>query len=154
MQISDILSLQTISICKDKCTKLDAFELLSQKLAESSNICSEIIFDELIDRENVGSTALGKGVALPHLRVKELQKPIAAFLAFNDEIDYSDSGHEPVNLVFGLLSPDDSNELHLEILSQVAQLFNDDNFRNKVRQCKIEKTVLELFKQECKEMQL
>ena len=84
------------------------------------------LFDSLISREKLGSTGLGKGVALPHCRAKHCQRAIGSFIKLSAPVDFDSIDHLPVDLLFVLLVPEDADKEHLEILSKVAALFNDD----------------------------
>ncbi len=91
------------------------------------------ILDALISRERLGSTGLGHGVGLPHSRMSMIQEPIAAFVTLSQGIDYESADGQPVDLVLGLLVPEDCNDEHLKILAQLARRFSDDTLRQSLR---------------------
>jgi PTS system nitrogen regulatory IIA component len=91
------------------------------------------ILDALISRERLGSTGLGHGVGLPHSRLSNIQEPIAAFVTLSQGIDYESADGQPVDLVLGLLVPEDCNDEHLKILAQLARRFSDDTLRSSLR---------------------
>ena len=91
------------------------------------------VFDRLVARERLGSTGLGEGCALPHARVPGLGRTLAAFLRLRAGVDFDSPDHEPVDLVFGLLVPEESTDEHLEILAAVAGVFSDARVRSSIR---------------------
>lgn len=91
------------------------------------------ILDALISRERLGSTGLGHGVGLPHSRLSMIQEPIAAFVTLSQGVDYESADGQPVDLVLGLLVPEDCNDEHLKILAQLARRFSDDGLRQSLR---------------------
>jgi PTS system nitrogen regulatory IIA component len=86
----------------------------------------------LAARERSGSTALGHGIAIPHGRVKGLRTAMGAFLRMREPIPFDAPDDAPVRLIFVLLVPEKSTDLHLEILSELAQLFSDRNVRREL----------------------
>ena len=84
------------------------------------------IFEKLIERERLGSTGLGKGIALPHARMDGLEHAQAAFLKLQDAIDFDAMDNKPIDLVVALLVPAETNEEHLQILAGLAGFFNED----------------------------
>ena len=91
------------------------------------------ILDAFIGRERLGSTSLDHGIALPHSRIGCIDKPIAALITLENGIDYSDSDKQPVDLVLGLLVPEECSDEHLKILASLARRFSDANFREQIR---------------------
>ena len=84
------------------------------------------IFEKLIERERLGSTGLGKGIALPHARMDGLEHAQAVFLKLQDAIDFDAMDNKPIDLVVALLVPSETNEEHLQILAGLAGFFNED----------------------------
>ena len=87
------------------------------------------VTDNLFARERLGSTGLGEGVAIPHGRIKGLKHPLAAFIRLADPIPFEAPDGLPVSLLFFLLVPEQANQQHLEILSEIAQLLSDRPMR-------------------------
>ena len=84
-------------------------------------------------RERMGSTGLGHGVAVPHGRIKGLKNPIAAFVRLSEAIPFESPDGQPVDLLVFLLMPDNVMQQHLEILSEIAGMLSDDEFRESLR---------------------
>jgi len=91
------------------------------------------VLDALIGRERLGSTGLGHGVALPHSRLANIEKPLAALITLNDGVDFDAVDGEPVDLVLGLLVPQECNDEHLKILASLARRFSDAELRAALR---------------------
>jgi len=115
-------------------SKKRVLEYFSKLLAtETSSLTSHDIFESLLGRERLGSTALGKGVAIPHARVAKCDVTLAAFLQLEKGIDFDALDKQPVDLLFALMVPENSTEEHLNILAQLANMFSENEFREKLR---------------------
>ncbi|MCW8853897.1 MAG: PTS sugar transporter subunit IIA [Gammaproteobacteria bacterium] len=93
------------------------------------------IFNRLIERERLGSTGLGHGVALPHGRYGEDETTIGAFVKLDQGIDFDSPDNEPTDLLFALLVPEHHTDEHLQVLASLAGMFSDKNFCSELRQC-------------------
>ncbi len=140
IELSELLTPGRIGCQRDIRSKKRALQTLAELLApsvsagEEDDELSEMdIFDALITRERLGSTALGHGVALPHSRLADLDEPIAAMITLSDGVDYEASDNQPVDLLVGLLVPEKCNDEHLKILAELAKRFSSDYFRDEVR---------------------
>ena len=125
MQISEILSSDSILSGQTLTSKKTALEELSKLLANKDTTLSYIeVLDCLLAREKLGSTGLGNGIAIPHGRLKGGKKTIAAFMQLQYGIEYDAVDQAPVDLLFALLVPEDSTDEHLQILSHLAEMFS------------------------------
>ena len=86
------------------------------------------VFDALLAREQLGSTGLGNGIAIPHCKVPECKEILGCIVTLKEPIDFDSIDSKPVDLIFVLIVPDEQSDAHVQALSQVAQLFNDENF--------------------------
>lgn len=100
---------------------------------EKATLSEMGILDAFISRERLGSTSLDHGFALPHSRIGCIDKPIASLITLEQGIDYGANDNQPVDLVLGLLVPEECNDEHLKILATLARRFSDANFREKIR---------------------
>jgi len=134
MQISEILTPERMLCHVQATSKKRVLEYFSKLLAtETYELTNRAIFDSLLGRERLGSTALGKGVAIPHARVAQCEVTLAAFVQLEQGIDFDALDKQPVDLLFALMVPENSTQEHLEILAQLAQMFSDESFRDKLR---------------------
>jgi len=148
MNITSLLSPDRV-VCRDDIgSKKRLLEQLAELLGSSSqSLPQQAIYESLINREKLGSTGLGKGVALPHGRLAALQQPVWAFIRVEPPIDFDASDGEPVDLVFSLLVPEESTEEHLQVLSTIAEIFSDPAICIALRNCQTDKCLLDLLAQ-------
>ncbi len=135
MNIADILSLNCIGSSISVSSKKRVLEKLAGLITtQNPDLSEDEIFDSLISRERLGSTGIGHGVAIPHGRVKTGGKSIGCFMQLENTVDFDAIDGKPVDLVFGLLVPEDSTDEHLQILSTLASLFSNEAICDKLRQ--------------------
>jgi PTS system nitrogen regulatory IIA component len=115
-------------------SKKKLFEHAADLFAQTHGLKSADIFTSLFERERLGSTALGCGIAIPHGRIKGLQEARVAFYRLKSPLEFDAPDNLPVSLCFILLVPKDANEQHLQILGELAQLFGDEDMRAKMLQ--------------------
>jgi nitrogen PTS system EIIA component len=135
MNIADIISPERVQFQAGINSKKRALEEISRLLASGAPaLAGEDILGSLSSREKLGSTGLGGGVAIPHGRVRGIDNSVGAFLRIGGEgVDYEAADNHRVDLVFGLLVPQNCNEEHLKILAQLAEMFLDEGFCAKAR---------------------
>lgn len=126
---SQILPPENVALDLDVSSKKRAFEQAGLLFENNCGIARSIVSDNLFARERMGSTGLGHGVAVPHGRIKGLKTPLAAFVRLAEPIPFESPDGQPVNLLIFLLIPDHVTQQHLEILSEVAEMFSDEAFR-------------------------
>ncbi len=137
MQVTELLDIKRISCANQAGSKKRVLEQMSQLIATAqSELSQDQIFDSLIARERLGSTGLGHGVAIPHARVKDSDKTLAAVIKLSQGVDYDAPDQQPVDLLFALLVPENSTEEHLQLLAQLAQMFSDTEFVTRLRAAK------------------
>ena len=110
-------------------SKKRLFEHAGLLFENQHGIARSQVFDSLFAREKLGSTGLGQGVAIPHGRIKGLKEALGAFLRLAQPVPFEAPDGNPVSLVFVLLVPEKATEKHLQILSELAQMFSDKLLR-------------------------
>lgn len=134
MRISDIVLPARILSNLDLTSKKSVLEKLAELItADDSALIQEEIFGCLVARERLGSTGLGRGVAIPHGRVKHGQRVVGAFVHVRNGIDFDATDHKPVDLLFALIVPEQSTDEHLKILSMLAEMFSDEGVCTRLR---------------------
>lgn len=128
-QISKILPLANVVADLEASSKKRAFEQVGLLFENNHGIARATVYDALFDREKLGSTGLGQGIAIPHGRIKGLKEARGAFLRLSTPVAYEAPDGQPVNLMFVLLVPEAATEKHLQLLSELAQMFSDKVFR-------------------------
>jgi PTS system nitrogen regulatory IIA component len=146
MLISDLLSPERILCDVHSSSKKRLLELISEELARNSGELSKReIFESLCARERLGSTGLGKGVAIPHGRVKGTQHVEVSFFRLRKPLPFDAVDGEPVDLLFALAVPEDCSEDHLKLLSQIAELFSDPDLLHELREAENSGRLLQLL---------
>lgn len=97
------------------------------------------------DRERLGSTGFGRGVAIPHARVPGLSRPVAAFLRLSDPVAFEAADDMPVDLVFGLLSPENAGAAHLHALAAISRLMRDERMHTALIQAPSDEAIYGLL---------
>lgn len=114
-------------------SKKRAFEQAALLFENHHGIARTIIFQSLIARERLGSTALGHEVAVPHGRIKDLKDPIGAFMRLDEPIRFDISDGRTANLLFFLLVPEHATQTHLDLLAEITQLMSDAELRHQLQ---------------------
>ena len=133
--LDDILPVSHIILDAEISSKKRLFECVAQLLAEQSGLPQAEVFDCLVARERLGSTALGQGVAMPHGRHAGVPAATGAFVRLKEPIEFDAPDNKPVSLVFVLLVPEAATGEHLALLSHLARLFNEKSVREALRSC-------------------
>ena len=110
-------------------SKKRLFEQAGLLFENLDGIAKNVVFESLFAREKLGSTGLGQGVAIPHGRIKGLKEALGAFVRLAQPVPFDAPDGNPVSLVFVLLVPEKATEKHLQILSELAQMFSDKALR-------------------------
>jgi len=148
MELRDIIDPDRIAYDVDVSSKKRALETVSDILTRGGeeNLASQDVCESLFAREKLGSTGIGCGVAIPHGRLKNTDKTLAAFIKLHKGVDYDAVDNQAVDLIFALLVPENSTEEHLQILAQIAEMFSNEEFRNKLRQANNPQALWSLLK--------
>ena len=147
MQLADIITPERVVSKVQATSKKRALETISDIIATNSNtkMGANDIFDSLIARERLGTTAINHGVAIPHGRVKSSVDTIGAFVQLTDGIDCDAMDHKAVNLMFALLVPEESTEEHLQLLARLAKMFNNEELRKQLLAATDSQTLYDLL---------
>ncbi len=130
--IAKLLPLSNIQVGLEASSKKRVFEQAGLLFENNQGIGRSTVFDSLFAREKLGSTGLGQGVAIPHGRIKGLKETVGAFLRLAAPVQFDAPDGKPVNFLFVLLVPEQATEQHLQILSELAQMFSDRAFREQL----------------------
>ncbi|KFL26308.1 PTS sugar transporter subunit IIA [Paradevosia shaoguanensis] len=126
MELSDILAEESVLACTGVKTKTELLEVLSQHAAQATGLDQQSIFTALSDREALGSTGLGNGIAIPHGKIAGLPAVTALFAKLDQPIDFDSIDDQPVDLVMMLLAPVGAGADHLKALARVARLLRTE----------------------------
>jgi PTS system nitrogen regulatory IIA component len=131
--ISKILTPECVLLDSESASKKRVFERVGLLFENTQQIARSQVFDSLFAREKLGSTGLGQGVAIPHGRVKGLREAAAAFVKMQNPIPFDAPDGLPVSFIFVLLVPERATDIHLQLLGELAQMFSDPAFREKLQ---------------------
>ena len=128
-RLASILPPAQVLVGVDATSKKRAFEEAGLLFENLHGLSRALITDSLFARERLGSTGLGHGVAIPHGRIKGLKDALCAFFRLAQPVPFDAPDGNPVSLAFVLLVPEQATEKHLQILSELAQMFSDKALR-------------------------
>jgi PTS system nitrogen regulatory IIA component len=133
MHLLDLLAPARVIAGAKVSSKKRLLEHLAQMLAEGDAERERALYDSLCLRERLGSTGLGHGVAIPHGRSAALSVATGAVLRLAEPVDFGASDGRPVDLLFALAVPEHFTQQHLVLLAQLAEMFSDEGFRDRLR---------------------
>ena len=118
--------------CVKADTKPAALAALAAHFSDVFGLDQLKTHEGLLERERLGSTGFGRGLAIPHARLEELRRPVAVLLRLETPCDFDAADGMPVDLVFGLLSPVNAGATHLHALAAISRLVRDDDMHRKM----------------------
>lgn len=145
--IANLLPLANVVVDLEVSSKKRVFEQAGLLFENNAGISRSDVFESLFSREKLGCTGLGQGIAIPHGRIKGMRDAQGAFLRLKTPIAFDAPDGKPVNLIFVLLVPERATDLHLQILSELAQMFSDKELRRKLTQTPDAPAIHELITQ-------
>lgn len=145
MEIGDFTAPQCVVASLRVANKAQALKELSRRAAASVGLDEQVINNALLERERLGSTGVGKHVALPHARIRGLDRIYGFFARLERPIDFEAIDEQPVDLIFLLLAPEDSGKDHLAALARVSRLFRDQNACAKLRHAESAASIHEIL---------
>lgn len=144
-RLGDMLSPGAVSAAATAANKKSLFQHLATTAEREFGLSGAQVAERLTERERLGSTGFGKGVAIPHGKIDGLDRIVALFAKLQQPIDYQAIDDLPVDLVFCLLSPPDAGADHLKALAQASRWLRDPSFVAKLRGAGSDDAVLALF---------
>ncbi|WP_237152666.1 PTS IIA-like nitrogen regulatory protein PtsN [Oryzibacter oryziterrae] len=133
MDLSDLLAVEAVSSRLKAVSKKQTFQDLAAKAAVLTGHGEKEILETLLQREKLGSTGVGHGVAIPHGKLPGLKSLTGLFARLDRPIDYDSIDGEPVDLVFLLLAPEHAGADHLKALARIARVLRDGHTASKLR---------------------
>ena len=134
LRIEDILSPERSLVDVQVSSKKKLLELLATMVANTlGDASADDIYERLLNRERMGSTGIGEGIAIPHCRLAYCQQATGFLLRLAEPVDYDAIDGQPADLVFALLVPEEATEEHLQILATLARNFSQEDYRNALR---------------------
>lgn len=144
-QIAKLLPTENVVVGLEASSKKRVFEQAGILFENQHGLARSAVYDALFAREKLGSTGLGQGIAIPHGRIKGLKEVRGAFLRLATPVQFDAPDGKPVSYVFVLLVPEAATEHHLQLLSELAQMFSDKAFRERLADAQDAAATHELF---------
>lgn len=133
MDLHDLLTPDGIIASLKATNKKDALQELAAIAAAKTGLDAREIFNTLLQRERLGSTGLGRGIAIPHVKLNALREIVCLFARLDVPIEYDSHDGEPVDLVFMLLAPEDASGDHLKALARISRLVREPSILDDLR---------------------
>lgn len=125
MNLGEILGKDAIVLDLEAGSKKQLLQALAERAAELTNLSAREIFDTILQREKLGSTGVGNGIAIPHGKFNNFDGILGVFVRLNTPIDFDALDDAPVDVVFLLLAPESAGADHLKALSRIARVLRD-----------------------------
>jgi PTS system nitrogen regulatory IIA component len=136
MNLGDLLSPDGVFPSLKAKSKKQALQELSNRAAELTGLPAREIFDSLLQRERLGSTGLGRGIAIPHVKFRALKSIVCLFARLDEPIEFDSLDGEPVDLIFLLLAPEHASGDHLKALARISRLLREPSTIERLRASK------------------
>jgi len=149
MKIGDILTEEMVLTNLEGNTKNEIIDAMIDLVGKSSKVMDKAkVREAIFEREEIMSTGVGNGFAIPHGKTDAVSDIVAAFAVTAEPIDYQSLDEKPVRLVFLLVGKDNMVGPHIKLLSRISRLMNKEEFRNRLIEMKTPREILETFKKE------
>jgi PTS system nitrogen regulatory IIA component len=149
MKISDLLNEDLlISNLQSKNKKGVLEELASVLVSQGKLTDLDMTVEVLLDREKLGSTGIGDGIAIPHGKIKQLEGVVASFGRSPEGIDFESIDQKPTHLFFLLIAPENSAGIHLKALARVSRLLKDPSFRKRLMEAENRERLFQIISEE------
>ena len=136
MELADILNEESVIACTGIKTKQEVLQKLAEQAAHVTGASAPAIFAALADREALGSTGLGNGIAIPHGKMAGLSGVTAVFARLDEPVDFEAVDDQPVDLVMMLLAPVGAGAEHLKALARVARMLRTESVLDSLRRAR------------------
>ena len=131
-------------------SKKMVFDKMCNKAFEEYNIDKNLLLNNLIKREKIGTTTIGNGIAIPHVQNDQISNPLCIITILSESLDFDALDNNPVDLIVFLILPDWSKSENLQILAQVSRLLRNSEITDKLRGCKSEESAFAIISQHLK----
>ncbi len=149
MKLTDILDESAIIADLQASTKTEALEILVEAMAQSNaEVGKQHLLQVLLDREALGSTGIGDGIAIPHGKSPELSEIISGFGLSKSGIEFDSLDGKPAHLFFLLIAPNNSVGTHLKMLARISRMLKNNDFRNKLLKANSQHEIYQIISEE------
>ena len=133
MKINDLISSEVVVANLKATSKKQVLQDLSRRASDSTGLSERTIFEVIMDRERLGTTGVGNGIAIPHGKLPDLDRLHGIFARLRQPVDFQAIDDRPVDLIFLLLAPESAGADHLKALAKVSRILRDGGICEKLR---------------------
>lgn len=145
MELTEILVAKAVHYTQSESSKKRLFQKISDQAGDVYGLDSTVIFSALSTRETLGTTGVGRGVAIPHARLETLDRIVGLFTRLEKPLEYDAMDHQPVDLIFTLLAPQKEGAEHLKALALVSRTLRNERVCAKLRSNRNEQTIYSIL---------
>lgn len=146
LSLSDYLTIERVEARVAIGSKKKLLEHIANLLGEANKVLTKKIFHSIVEREKLGSTGVGNGIAIPHGRCADIEEAKLCVVTLQTPIDYESTDGEPVDIAFGLIVPAEANQQHLSLLSSIAELMGNKHTHDQLISSKSASEILKQIK--------
>ncbi|AKM11212.1 PTS sugar transporter subunit IIA [Croceicoccus naphthovorans] len=129
-------------------SKSEVLEALAERFARVYDLDAPMVLEAMEERERLGSTGFGRGVAIPHARIPGLRRPVCVVMRLTTPVSFDSADGLPVEIAFGLLSPDQSGATHLHALAAISRMLRDERLRDRLAEAPNDEAVFALLSED------
>ncbi len=145
LNLEELLNPNSFLLIQNPTSKKMVFEKVCNKAFEKYNIDKNILLNNIIKREKIGTTTIGNGIAIPHVQNDQIIKPSCIVAILSDGLDFDALDNNPVDIIVLLMLPDVSKSENLQILAQVSRLLRNPDITDKLRGCRSEESAFAII---------
>ena len=150
INLEELLNPNSFLLIEKPSSKKMVFDKICIKSFENFNINKNLLLNDLIKREKIGTTTIGNGIAIPHVQNKQISKPSCIVSILSKGLDFEALDNNPVDIIVFLILPDVSNSENLQTLAQVSRLLRNSDITDKLRGCISEESAFAIISQHLK----
>ena len=150
LNLKELLNPDSFLFIQNPTSKKMVFNKICSEASHKYNIDKNLLLNNLIKREKIGTTTIGNGIAIPHIQNDQILKPCCIVAILSDELDFDALDNNPVDLIVFLILPEVSKPENLQILAQISRLLRDTEITDKLRGCKSEESAFAIISQHLK----
>ena len=150
LNLEEILSTNSFLLIQNPTSKKMVFDKICSKSFQNYNIDKNLLLNNLIKREKIGTTTIGNGIAIPHVQSDQITKPSCIVSILSKGLDFDALDNNPVDLIVFLILPEINKSENLQILAQVSRLLRNSDITDKLRGCKSEESAFAIISQHLK----
>ena len=150
LNLKELLNPDSFLFIQDPTSKKMVFDKICSEAFEKYYIDKNLLLNNLIKREKIGTTTIGNGIAIPHVQNDQINKPSCIVAILSEGLDFDALDKNPVDLIVFLILPEVSKPENLQILAQISRLLRDTEITDKLRGCKSEESAFAIISQHLK----